>query len=52
MKCDVTHSHIKETPESEEEDSGSGSDVGLPLHSNIKTEFLYKDLFSKPSKNS
>jgi hypothetical protein len=44
MKCDVTHSHIKETPESEEEDSGSGSDVGLPLHSNIKTEFLYKEM--------
>jgi hypothetical protein len=44
MKCDVTHSHIKKTPESEEEDSGSGSEVGLPLHSNIKTEFLYKEI--------
>jgi hypothetical protein len=44
LKCDVTHSHIKETPESEEEDSVSGSDVGLPLHSNIKTEFLYKEM--------
>ena len=44
MKCDVTHLHIKKIPESEEEDSGSGSDVGLPFHSNIKTEFLYKDI--------
>jgi hypothetical protein len=44
MKCDVTHSHITKTPESEEEDSGSGNDVGLPLHSNIKTEFLYKEM--------
>ena len=35
MKCDLTHSHIKKIPESEEEDSGSGSDVGLPFHSNI-----------------
>jgi hypothetical protein len=44
MKCDFTHLHIKKIPESEEEDSGSGSDVGLPFHSSIKTELLYKDI--------
>ena len=52
MKCDVTHSHFKKTPEVvKEEDSERGSDVGLPFHlrglmmcANMKTEFLYKEI--------
>jgi hypothetical protein len=46
MKCDVTHSHIKKTPEGEEEDSEIGSDVSLPFHLRMlmKTEFLYKEI--------
>jgi len=47
MKCDLTHSHIKKTPEVvEEEGSESGSDVGLPFHLRMlmKTEFLYKEI--------
>jgi hypothetical protein len=31
MKCDVTHSHTKSIVEGDEEDSDSGSDVGLPF---------------------
>ena len=51
MKCDVTHSHTKSIAEGEEEDSDSGSDVGLPFHlrwqvmyANMKSEFLYKQI--------
>ena len=46
MKCDVTHSHIKKTPEGEEEDSEIGSDASLPFHLRMlmKTEFLYKEI--------
>jgi len=46
MKCDLIHSHIKKTPEGEEEDSESGSDDGLPFHLRMvmKTEFLYKEI--------
>jgi hypothetical protein len=48
MKCDLTHLHIKKTPE---EDSENGSDVVLPFDlrwlmmcANLKTEFLYKQI--------
>ena len=51
MKCDVAHSHTKSIAEGEEEDSDSGSDVGLPfhvrwqvMHANMKSEFLYKQI--------
>jgi hypothetical protein len=51
MKCDVTHSHTKSIAEGEEEDSDSGSDVGLPFHlrwqvmyANMKSEFLCKQI--------
>jgi hypothetical protein len=51
MKCDVAHSHTKSIAEGEEEDSDSGSDVGLSFHlrwqvmyANMKSEFLYKQI--------
>jgi hypothetical protein len=41
MKCDVTHSHTKSIVEGDEEDSDSGSDVGLPCH--LRWQVMYAD---------